>query len=135
MVSWVHLSGSTQQSTVQLDDRENIKDCKGSIFKSIPPERIGLNGEYDHSGLAKRVMVAFQAQCDRGEAERVQVLQRGRVVILVGAVSSYQVLNQLISLALSTDGADSVETHGVEIDLVRQKPITSDLDKRSQPWY
>jgi len=30
-----------------------------SATGTIPPERIGLNGEYDQSGLAKRVAKAF----------------------------------------------------------------------------
>lgn len=90
---------------------------KGSyyFFKSIPPERIGLNGEYDHCGLAKRVDQAFRRKFQAGALERLRVTQRGRVVVLAGQVPSQQLLEQLIATALSILGANHVETYGVTV--------------------
>jgi hypothetical protein len=38
-----------------------------SLFSTIPPERVGLSGEYDYSGLAKRVAAAFRQQIEAAE--------------------------------------------------------------------
>lgn len=86
------------------------------FFKSIPPERIGLNGEYDHCGLAKRVDQAFRKKFQASSLERLRVTQRGRVVVLTGQVPSQQMLDQLIATALSILGANHVETYGVTVN-------------------
>jgi hypothetical protein len=84
-----------------------------SLFRTIPPERVGLHGEYDHSGLAKRAMLAFQEHFSLAELRDLRVSQRGRVVILVGVVASCQMLSQLATVALTVEGATAVETFGV----------------------
>ncbi|NJN49798.1 MAG: hypothetical protein HC805_08585, partial [Alkalinema sp. RL_2_19] len=53
------------------------------LLAQIPPERVGLNGEYDHSGLAKRVQLALQQRFGAAIAH-LEIAQRGRVVILTG---------------------------------------------------
>lgn len=85
------------------------------LFTGIPPERIGLNGEYDHSGLAKRVIEAFQAQIDDRHLANLRVLQRGKVVLLLGAVSNRSILTQLVQIAGEVEGAADVEINGVRI--------------------
>lgn len=84
-----------------------------SLLSGIPPERVGLDGEYDHSGLAKRVLRAFQAEFAPDELKDVRVMQRGKVVVLMGKVASSRTLNRLISIALRVEGAIEVETTGV----------------------
>lgn len=86
-----------------------------SLLSQIPPERVGLNGEYDHSGLAKRVLQAFQTEIALAELENVRVMQRGKVVVLLGNVATHRVLNRLVSIALRIDGATEVETTGVRL--------------------
>jgi hypothetical protein len=108
----VHLP-AVGSSTTQLEDSRIVKDDR-SLLRPLPPERVGLNGEYDHSGLAKRVMLAFQAQPE-AIADSIQVIQRGRVVILVGMVANAQVLTRLVAIALSVSGTDTVETYGVQL--------------------
>jgi osmotically-inducible protein OsmY len=83
------------------------------LFATIPPERVGLNGEYDHSGLAKRVALAFQENVAAEEIANLRVTQRGRVVILMGEIANKRLLSRLISLAMQVDGATGVETSGV----------------------
>jgi osmotically-inducible protein OsmY len=81
----------------------------------IPAERVGLNGEYDQSGLAKRVAKAFD---DDGQIDDVQTLwvaQTGGTVVLKGKVPSQDFLNKATSVASSVSGATSVDTSGVEI--------------------
>ncbi len=93
-------------------------DCtvvRDPVFRSIPPERVGLNGEYDHSGLTKRVKTAWQTLCSVDELAAVTVMQRGGVVILQGQVLSHSRLNQMVQMALDIQGATHVETHGVSV--------------------
>ncbi len=86
-----------------------------SFFQTIPPERIGLNGEYDHSGLAKRVDQALRKQFNSLQLEKLRITQRGRVVILAGQVLNQPLLDQMVSTALNVIGATNVETYGVSL--------------------
>ncbi|MFZ4639346.1 MAG: phospholipid-binding protein [Nodosilinea sp.] len=77
-------------------------------LREIPPERVGIQGEYDYYGLVHRVEDRFKAYLGTVAAQ-VEVRQRGGVVILSGQVSSWMILEMLVSLALSTTGAIEVE--------------------------
>ncbi|RZM76491.1 hypothetical protein [Leptolyngbya iicbica] len=81
-----------------------------SWFQTPPPERIGLQGEYDYHGLQKRVEAVFSQQFVPSELERLTVSQRGRVVILQGVVSDHAMLRELVSLAKQVEGTYRVET-------------------------
>ncbi len=85
------------------------------LFKSIPPERVGLDGEYDHHGLAKRVMLVFRQEFAFIELNRLRVTQRGAVVIVVGQILNQKMLVKLVNLAMSTSGAADVEVNGVSV--------------------
>jgi hypothetical protein len=55
-MSWLkRLFGLEQSKNNQVNPTAN----NNTTTQTIPPERIGLNGEYDQSGLAKRVALAF----------------------------------------------------------------------------
>lgn len=86
-----------------------------SWFQALPPERIGLNGEYDYNGLAKRVDRAFQERLSHEIVAKVTVSQRGRVVILQGTVESRAVIQRLVHVALTVEGAMRVETRGLTL--------------------
>lgn len=83
--------------------------------RGIPPERVGMNGEYDHAGLAKRVSSSFRTHYSGAQVENVRVTQRGRVVILSGQVSSWEMITELSSIALQIEGAAFVETYGLKV--------------------
>lgn len=87
---------------------------RSSLFQTIPPERVGLNGEYDHSGLSKRVQLAFQQAFAPEHLQSLSVAQRGRVVVLKGQVSS-KLLKQLIEVAARVHGATDVEIYAVNL--------------------
>ncbi|MBD2460247.1 hypothetical protein H6G89_04245 [Oscillatoria sp. FACHB-1407] len=97
------------------------QNCKvfTSLFKTIPPERVGLNGEYDHNGLAKRVALAFNQEFKLEDIVNLKIRQRGGVVILMGKVSSQRLLARMITAALRVSGATDVETYGVSVELSR----------------
>lgn len=85
------------------------------FFRSIPPERVGLNGEYDHSGLAKRVLQELRQRFQAKHLEQLRVTQRGTVVVLSGRIGDRQILEQIATAALGVMGALTVETHGVQL--------------------
>lgn len=110
---WVQIS---QLNSIQaLREAERASRSTVPFSRLIPPERVGLDGDYDHSGLSKRVMSAFQEQFEVSEIAQLQVLQRGRVIIFLGRVSNSQLLTRLINVALEVHGASTVETHGVMV--------------------
>ena len=86
----------------------------GHLFRTIPPERVGLYGEYDHNGLTKRVEVAFQQQFNVAEIAHLTISQRGAIVILEGNLTHQQVL-RLVAVALSVEGAIGVEFNGATV--------------------
>ncbi|MEG4800270.1 BON domain-containing protein [Microcoleus sp. ARI1-B5] len=83
--------------------------------QTIPPERMGLNGEYDQSGLAKRVAQAFDANPDVADIETVYVAQHGSTVVLKGTVPSQEIVSTLVTIAKSVNGATGVETNQVTV--------------------
>ncbi|MBD1840987.1 BON domain-containing protein [Coleofasciculus sp. FACHB-64] len=86
-----------------------------SSSETIPPERVGLTGEYDQSGLAKRVALAFDQDPDLDDINTLYVAQTGGTVVLKGQVPSQQILNQMVSVARSVEGATGVQTDQVTI--------------------
>jgi osmotically-inducible protein OsmY len=87
---------------------------QGIPTATIPPERVGLNGEYDQSGLAKRVAKAFD---DAGfdDHQTVWIAQHGSVVVLKGKAPSQEILTKMVSIAKGINGATAVETDQVTI--------------------
>jgi osmotically-inducible protein OsmY len=83
--------------------------------QSVPPERMGLNGEYDESGLAKRVALAFDDDANLDDIDTLYVAQTGNTVVLKGKVPNQQLLNQMVSVARRVNGAGSVDTTQVTI--------------------
>ncbi|ESA33093.1 phospholipid-binding protein [Leptolyngbya sp. Heron Island J] len=98
--------------TCQIPDDSGSDQCHW--FVSIPPERIGLHGEFDYHGLSKRVSHCLNAQADDALG-RLKVRQRGRVVVLSGQLGCAHQLSKVVNLALSIDGVDEVETRGIAL--------------------
>lgn len=106
---------STTLKTAIRDSLSEPHTVLYSLFHTIPPERVGLNGEYDHSGLAKRVLQALQNRFSAQDLQQLRVMQRGKVVVFVGGVASLEVLGEVVSIARQIEGAIDVETNGVRI--------------------
>ncbi|MGB3238246.1 MAG: BON domain-containing protein [Geitlerinemataceae cyanobacterium] len=81
----------------------------------IPPERVGLNGEYDQSGLAKRVAQAFDNESGLDDIETLFVAQTGSTVVLKGKVPSQDLLDRMVSAAQKVNGSTSVDTTQVTV--------------------
>ncbi len=82
---------------------------------SVPPERMGLSGEYDQSGLAKRVALEFDEEPDLEDIDTIYVAQTGSVVVLKGKAPSQKLLNKMVSVAQRVNGATEVNSDQVEI--------------------
>lgn len=93
----------------------NPAPAPSSETETIPPERLGLNGEYDQSGLAKRVALAFDQDDTLDDLETLWVAQLGTVVVLKGKVPSQDFLDTAISIAKGVNGATDVTTDEVTV--------------------
>jgi osmotically-inducible protein OsmY len=80
----------------------------------VPPERMGLDGHYDQSGLAKRVAAAFD-QNGVEDAPHLYVAQTGTTVVFKGNVKSQEILDHLAQIAAGVNGAEAVDTSEVKI--------------------
>jgi len=81
---------------------------------AIPPERVGLNGEYDQSGLAKRVAKAFD-EAGFDDHQTVWIAQTGTTIVLKGTCHDQALLNKMVETARGVKGAGAVETNQVKV--------------------
>ncbi len=83
--------------------------------ETIPAERMGFNGEYDQSGLAKRVALAFDENGQFDDVDSVYVAQTGGTVVLKGEAPSQEVINQMVEIARGVSGATDVNVDQVTV--------------------
>ncbi|MGB3312389.1 MAG: hypothetical protein WBG32_12715 [Nodosilinea sp.] len=84
-------------------------------LSAIPPERVGPSGEYDYYGLVKRIHISYCDRVGRAAVKQLSVKQRGSAVILSGQVDTFDLLDQLVNLALHAEGTTHVEVHDVQV--------------------
>lgn len=92
-----------------------LREKAGMHQPPPPPECMGLEGEYDPSGLAKRVATALDQEPDVADIETLQVTQEGSTVVFEGAVPSMSALNRITDVAARVDGVKVVDTAQVAI--------------------
>jgi len=110
-MGWLQrLFGLEQSESTQVNPTEDANT------QTIAPERIGLNGEYDQSGLAKRVALAFDQNPDIDDIDTLWVAQTGSTVVLKGQVPSQDILNQIVAVAHTVNGSTDIDTTEVNID-------------------
>ena len=83
--------------------------------ESVAVERIGLDGEYDPSGLAKRVARAFEEDIILQGIPNVYVAQNESKIILKGTVSNQTFLDRLVAVARNVRGVSEVDISQVQI--------------------
>ena len=79
----------------------------------IPNEKLGLDGKYDPSGLAKRVVAALEENKTLGDKPTVYVAQDGNIIILKGS-SDRATLKEIVSVANKVEGVLKVDTSKVK---------------------
>jgi len=77
--------------------------------QSIPPEKVGLDGSFDESGLAKRVAQALD-DANISDEVGLWVAQSGSTVVLKYNPDAESVLAQAKQVAMGVEGATSVDT-------------------------
>lgn len=91
------------------------KAASASTSEDIPDYKIGIDGDFDESGLAKRVALAFDEDNQLDDIETLWVAQLSGTVVLKGSVPSQDILDKMVKVAKSVDGTDSVDTKQVEV--------------------
>ncbi|MCU0525428.1 MAG: phospholipid-binding protein [Elainella sp. Prado103] len=82
---------------------------------SVPAAKVGLNGEFDESGLAKRVALAFDEDPDLDDIDTLWVAQLSSKVVLKGKVPTQAALDKMVSVAMGVNGATEVDTSAVTV--------------------
>ncbi|MGF1497553.1 MAG: BON domain-containing protein [Elainellaceae cyanobacterium] len=89
---------------------------KASFHKPpIPPEKMGVEGEFDPAGLAKRVAIAFDNDPIIRDVQNMNVVQIGRAIVLQGQAPDDLMLHRMVETASQVDGTDVVDTSQVTI--------------------
>jgi osmotically-inducible protein OsmY len=81
----------------------------------IPPHKVGLDGNFDESGLAKRVVLAFDEDPNVADEESLWVAQLQSKVVLKGKVSDQVTLNRVVAIAQGVNGTTEVDASQVTI--------------------
>ncbi|MDJ0692500.1 MAG: hypothetical protein QNJ41_28935 [Xenococcaceae cyanobacterium MO_188.B32] len=105
VTSLVTLNACQKRTALLVKDSSN----------SIAIERTGLDGEYDPSGLAKRVANALVEDSILSEVSTVYVAQNESKIIFKGTVSNQTFLDRLIVVARNVKGVSEVDISQVEI--------------------
>ncbi len=83
--------------------------------KDTPDYKIGVDGDFDESGLAKRVALAFDEDNQLDDIDTLWVAQLSGTVVLKGKVPSQDILDKMVRVAKGVDGTDAVDTKQVEV--------------------
>lgn len=75
----------------------------------IPPERIGPNGEFNQSGLAQRVLLAFKSDAQLSGTSSIYAAQAGTKVVLKGQVASGSLRDRAVQIAQAQQGCTEVD--------------------------
>lgn len=81
----------------------------------MPDYKVGVDGKFDESGLAKRVAIAFDEDSQLDDIDTLWVAQTSGTVVLKGKVPSQEMLDKMIAVAKKTDGTDAVDAEQVEV--------------------
>jgi osmotically-inducible protein OsmY len=81
----------------------------------IPAAKVGLNGEFDESGMAKRVALAFDEDPGLADIETVYVAQLSSKVVLKGKAPSQAIVDKMVAVAKTVNGATEVDVSQVTI--------------------
>ncbi|NEQ29791.1 MAG: phospholipid-binding protein [Leptolyngbya sp. SIO4C5] len=100
---------------VKQPDKDSVVNTRTAQTQDIPLERLGPDGKYDQSGLAKRVAVAFDQDPELDDIETVYVAQLSSQVVLKGKAPSQAIVDKLAAVAGRVKGATEVDTSGLTV--------------------
>jgi hypothetical protein len=82
----------------------------------IPMEYVGVNGEYDPQGLAKRVAIAFDQHPELHHLNTLCILQQGSRICLLGKVATASLLQKVVACARQIEGVQAVDVGQVSVE-------------------
>ncbi|MEM6449129.1 MAG: phospholipid-binding protein [Cyanobacteria bacterium P01_D01_bin.105] len=95
--------------------KRGIAKAAGNKADDVPDYKVGLDGKFDESGLAKRVALAFDEDSQLDDIDTLWVAQTSATVVLKGKVPSQSILDKMVTVAKGVDGTDAVDTQQVEV--------------------
>ncbi|NJL38678.1 MAG: BON domain-containing protein [Leptolyngbyaceae cyanobacterium RM2_2_4] len=78
------------------------------------PENMGVEGEFDLGGLAKRVAIALD-HSPVASVESLQIVQQGNLIQFRGSSPNQSVLEQIVKITAQVDGVRYIEIDQVAI--------------------
>ena len=107
--------GKDKPANASSKIKRGVAQATGSQSNDVPDYKVGLNGEFDDSGLAKRVTLAFDEDNQLDDIDTLWVAQTSATVVLKGKVPSQAILDKMVQVAKGVDGTDAVDTQQVEV--------------------
>ncbi|MBD2460919.1 BON domain-containing protein [Oscillatoria sp. FACHB-1407] len=92
-----------------------LREKAGIHTPPPPPECMGLEGEYDPCGLAKRVALALDHDPIIDDLKTLEIIQIGRAIALKGQVADASVLSRIVEVVSAVDGTDTVDVNRVTV--------------------
>jgi hypothetical protein len=93
----------------ELREKMSVRDAP------IPPEYMGMEGEYDPLGLAKRVAHELDRRNDLQHIHTLQLAQQGSAIVFFGEIEDRDTLEAIIETASRVDGTRAVDVEDVTI--------------------
>jgi hypothetical protein len=92
-----------------------LREKAGLHIPPPPPEFMGVEGEYDPSGLAKRVAIALDQDPTIEDIQTLFISQAGSTIRLQGQAPDQASLAHLVERVAQVDGTKVVDTSQVSI--------------------
>ena len=103
------------QNIFGMNKPEGAQTAPSPQSEEIPAERVGLNGEHDDSGLAKRVALALDEDGSFDDINTLYVAQTASTVVFKGSVPSQDILDNAEAIAKGISGASEVQVDQVSV--------------------
>lgn len=94
---------------------QDLREKAGMHTPPTPPEYMGFEGEYDTTGLAKRIAKQLDDDAQLEDVPTLQIIQREAVVCFEGSAPDQMVLNRIMDVAAQVDGVQAVDVSRVSI--------------------
>ncbi len=101
------LFGKKEEEKAKSSPKVNVKQAASTA--KIDDAKVGIDGQFDESGLAKRVALAFD-EAGLSDSVGLWVAQTGSTVVLKYNPDAQGVLEQAKKIAMTVDGATNVTT-------------------------
>jgi len=99
------LFGRKEEEKAKAAPKVNVKQA--ATKAKVDAAKVGIDGQFDESGLAKRVALAFD-QAGLADNVGLWVAQTGSTVVLKYNPDAQGVLDQAKKIAMGVDGATAV---------------------------